>query len=125
MCGIFCLFDLPAGQAGAARELALQQARLLRHRGPDWSGMWSGGRAVMAHERLSIVDVLHGAQPLRSADGQLILAVNGEIYNHAQIRHELGARATFQTDSDCEVILPLYALEGARLVDRLRGMYAF
>jgi len=125
MCGIFCLFDLPAGQSGAARELALQQARLLRHRGPDWSGVWADERAVMAHERLSIVDVLHGAQPLRSADGNLVLAVNGEIYNHLELRRELGARATFQTDSDCEVILPLYASDGPRLVQRLRGMYAF
>jgi asparagine synthetase B (glutamine-hydrolysing) len=112
MCGIFCLFDLPAGQSGAAREVALQQARLLRHRGPDWSGVWAGERAVMAHERLSIVDVLHGAQPLRSADGNLVLAVNGEIYNHLELRRELGPHATFQTDSDCEVILPLYASDG-------------
>ncbi|HEX5009715.1 MAG TPA: asparagine synthase B [Planctomycetota bacterium] len=125
MCGIFCLFDLPAGQSGAARDLALQQARLLRHRGPDWSGLWAGERAVMAHERLSIVDVLHGAQPLRSADGQLVLAVNGEIYNHLELRRELGPHATFQTDSDCEVILPLYASDGPRLVHRLRGMFAF
>ena len=125
MCGIFCLFDLPAGQSAAAREISLQQARLLRHRGPDWSGVWAGERAVMAHERLSIVDVLHGAQPLRSADGNLVLAVNGEIYNHLELRRELGPHATFQTDSDCEVILPLYASDGPRLVQRLRGMFAF
>jgi asparagine synthase (glutamine-hydrolysing) len=125
MCGVFCLFDLERDAAPAARELALKQARLLRHRGPDWSGMWSGDRAVMAHERLAIVDVLHGAQPLRSIDGHLVLAVNGEIYNHREIRTEIGAREAFRTDSDCEVILPLYAAEGPRLLERLRGMFAF
>jgi len=125
MCGIFTLFDLPEGHSPASRELALRQARLLRHRGPDWSGLWAGGHAIMAHERLAIVDVLHGAQPLRSADENLILAVNGEIYNHLEIRAALGGRATFRTDSDCEVILPLYALEGPRLLQRLRGMFAF
>jgi asparagine synthase (glutamine-hydrolysing) len=125
MCGIVCFFDLPESQAPAARDIALQQARLVRHRGPDWSGLWSGGRAVMAHERLAIVDVLHGAQPLRSSDDHLILAVNGEIYNHVEIRKTLGPHVTFRTDSDCEVILPLYAKDGPRLVERLRGMFAF
>ena len=125
MCGIFCLFDLETDAAPAARDVALKQARLLRHRGPDWSGMWSGERAVMAHERLAIVDVLHGAQPLQSTDGRLVLAVNGEIYNHHEIRAQVGAREAFRTDSDCEVILPLYAQEGPRLLSRLRGMFAF
>ena len=77
MCGIFCLFDLARDAAPAAREVAVRQARLLRHRGPDWSGLWADDRAVLAHERLAIVDVLHGAQPLRSVDGALVLAVNG------------------------------------------------
>ncbi len=125
MCGIFCLFDVENDAAPAARDTALKQARLLRHRGPDWSGMWAGDRAVMAHERLAIVDVLHGAQPLRSTDGNLVLAVNGEIYNHLQLRSEIGASGAFQTDSDCEVILPLYAREGPGLLSRLRGMFAF
>jgi asparagine synthase (glutamine-hydrolysing) len=125
VCGIFCLFDLEKDASPAARDLALKQARLLRHRGPDWSGMWAGHRAVMAHERLAIVDVLHGAQPLQSIDGNLVLAVNGEIYNHHELRAEIGARAVFRTDSDCEVILPLYAREGPRLLERLRGMFAF
>jgi asparagine synthase (glutamine-hydrolysing) len=119
------LFDLETSRSPEARELALKQARLLRHRGPDWSGMWAGDRAVMAHERLAIVDVLHGAQPLRSIDGQLVLAVNGEIYNHHELRKEIGDRDAFRTDSDCEVILPLYARDGPRLLDRLRGMFAF
>ncbi len=125
MCGIFCLFGIDKNDAPGARDLALRQARLLRHRGPDWSGMWSSDHAVMAHERLAIVDVLHGAQPLQSLDGSLLLAVNGEIYNHNEIRTELGSRDLFKTDSDCEVILPLYAREGARLLHRLRGMFAF
>jgi len=125
MCGIFCIFDVERDGSPAARELALKQARLVRHRGPDWSGMWAGERAVMAHERLAIVDILHGAQPLRSIDGQLVLAVNGEIYNHVELRTEIGARDAFRTDSDCEVILPLYAREGVRLLQRLRGMFAF
>jgi len=125
MCGIFCLFDLESRATPAARDLALKQSRLLRHRGPDWSGLWAGERAVMAHERLAIVDVQHGAQPLRSIDGKLVLAVNGEIYNHLEIRKELGAADLFRTSSDCEVILPLYAREGPKLLHRLRGMFAF
>jgi asparagine synthase (glutamine-hydrolysing) len=123
MCGVFCLFNVAEGDAGAARDLAVRQARLLRHRGPDWSGVWAGRRAVLAHERLAIVDLLHGAQPLRT--GSLVLAVNGEIYNHRELRAEIGTHAVFQTDSDCEVILPLYRSEGPRLVERLRGMFAF
>jgi len=103
----------------------VRQARLLRHRGPDWSGIWSNDRAVMAHERLAIVDLLHGAQPLRSRDGSTVLAVNGEIYNHVELRARIGVRDVFATDSDCEVILPLWAAEGPRFLDRLRGMFAF
>jgi asparagine synthase (glutamine-hydrolysing) len=125
MCGIFCLFEVEKAQAGPSRDLALKQARLLRHRGPDWSGMWAGGSAVMAHERLAIVDVLHGAQPLRSVDDTLVLAVNGEIYNHQELRAGIAVREAFKTDSDCEVILPLYATEGPKLLNRLRGMFAF
>jgi asparagine synthase (glutamine-hydrolysing) len=124
MCGIFALFDVPRDPA-AARDLALRQARLLRHRGPDWSGVWSGPRAVLAHERLAIVDLLHGAQPLCAPDGDLVLAVNGEIYNHQEIRTEFKDRYAFQTDSDCEVILPLYREHGPAFLNRLRGMFAF
>ncbi len=125
MCGIFCFFNLEKDASPMARDLALKQARLLRHRGPDWSGVWSNDCAVVAHERLAIVDVLHGAQPLLSIDGNLVLAVNGEIYNHHELRAELAAPEVFRTDSDCEVILPLYAREGSRLLSRLRGMFAF
>jgi asparagine synthase (glutamine-hydrolysing) len=125
MCGIFCLLDVPPGAGPAARELALKQVRLVRHRGPDWSGVWSGDRAVLAHERLAIVDLLHGAQPLRSIDGTTILAVNGEIYNHRELRAALSTGEAMLTDSDCEVVLPLFAREGPRFLDRLRGMFAF
>ncbi len=124
MCGIFAFLDVPSDPA-TRRAQALQQARVLRHRGPDWSGVWSNDRAVLAHERLAIVDVLHGAQPLRSADGNKVLAVNGEIYNHRELRAGLPVPYPFATDSDCEVILPLYEQHGHAFLDRLRGMFAF
>ena len=124
MCGILAIFGI-TGDPAAARELALRQVRKLRHRGPDWSGVWADDRAVLAHERLAIVDVLHGAQPLLSPDGTLVLAVNGEIYNHKELRATTGETYRFRTDSDCEVILPLYRECGPKLLDRLEGMYAF
>jgi asparagine synthase (glutamine-hydrolysing) len=124
MCGILALLDIPR-DLDRARALAVKQVALLRHRGPDWTGTWSGGRAVLAHERLAIVDVLHGAQPLRSPDGTLALAVNGEIYNHRDLRAEIGASWSFATDSDCEPILPLYQRHGPHFLAKLRGMYAF
>jgi asparagine synthase (glutamine-hydrolysing) len=124
MCGIFAFLDIIQDAPGK-REQALKQARLLRHRGPDWSGVWASDRAVLAHERLAIVDVLHGAQPLVSADRRLALAANGEIYNHRTLRAELIAPYDFATESDCEVILPLYRDHGPAFLDRLRGMFAF
>ncbi|MSQ84302.1 MAG: asparagine synthase B [Myxococcales bacterium] len=124
MCGIFSFLDITTS-ANLRRAQALQQARILRHRGPDWSGIWSNDRAVLAHERLAIVDVLHGAQPLRSTDGRCVLAVNGEIYNHRQLRAQLLTPYEFATDSDCEVILPLYEQRGPQFLDDLRGMFAF
>ena len=123
MCGIFGVLDHQRPVA-AARSLAVSQARLLRHRGPDYSGLYVDERVALAHERLAIVDPLHGAQPLVSADGQLVLAVNGEIYDHQATRARFPDWA-FQTDSDCEVILPLYRAHGAELVHHLRGMFAF
>jgi len=125
MCGIFALLEVGRDPL-VARDLALRQVRLLRHRGPDWSGVWASERAVLAHERLAIVDLLHGAQPLCSADSTLVLAVNGEIYNHRELRAAIGERYEFRTDSDCEVILALYRDHGPRrMLDRLRGMFAF
>jgi asparagine synthase (glutamine-hydrolysing) len=124
MCGFFCVFD-PGGDAENLRPLALRQARLLRHRGPDWSGIHAEPGAVLAHERLAIVDVQHGAQPLVSGDGNVVLAVNGEIYNHRELRKRCADYA-FATDSDCEVILPLYgAMPPAEFLELLEGMFAF
>ena len=123
MCGFFAIFD-SQGQAEALRPLALRQARLLRHRGPDWSGVYADAHMVLAHERLAIVDVAHGAQPLLSCDGAQVLAVNGEIYNHRELRRDFPDYA-FATDSDCEVILPLWRAQGAAFLNALNGMFAF
>ena len=123
MCGFFAIFD-PQGQAEALRPLALRQARLLRHRGPDWSGVYADTHMVLAHERLAIVDVAHGAQPLLSCDGTQVLAVNGEVYNHRELRRGFPDYA-FATDSDCEVILPLWRAQGAAFLNALNGMFAF
>jgi asparagine synthase (glutamine-hydrolysing) len=124
MCSIFGVLELRQDVANV-RKMALQQSRLLRHRGPDWSGIYTADRAVLAHERLAIVDVNTGAQPLLSPDGKQALAVNGEIYNHREIRQALKNSYGFLTESDCEVILPLYLEYGTEFLDRLRGMFAF
>ncbi len=124
MCSIFGVLDVRQ-DGSSVRKMALQQSRLLRHRGPDWSGIWTSGKAVLAHERLAIVDVNTGAQPLVSESGKQALAVNGEIYNHQEIRQQLAKQYKFSTESDCEVILPLYLEHGADFLDRLRGMFAF
>jgi asparagine synthase (glutamine-hydrolysing) len=124
MCSILAILDLQSDPA-ELRARALRLSRLQRHRGPDWSGIWSSDRAILAHERLAIVDVMHGAQPLVSADGRYVLAVNGEIYNHRELRAELAAPYEFQTESDCEIILPLYREQGPDFLDRLNGIFAF
>ncbi len=123
MCGFVAVLD-PGGDIGVLRPALLEQARSLRHRGPDWSGVYADGDAILAHERLAIVDVVHGAQPLLSSDAQQVLAVNGEIYNHRALRVECADYA-FATESDCEVILPLYRRHGVEFLDRLKGMFAF
>ena len=124
MCSIFALLDL-AGSPAEARSLALERSRMMRHRGPDWSGLYADERAVLAHERLSIVGIDSGAQPLASADGRRWLAVNGEIYNHQELRRELEGAHRFLTHSDCEVILPLWSECGSALAERLSGIFAF
>lgn len=124
MCSILGILDVQ-GDEGELRSRALRLSRLQRHRGPDWSGVWSSPRAILAHERLAIVDVMGGAQPLRNAEGTHVLAVNGEIYNHRALRDELRRPYAFQTDSDCEIILALYAERGAALLDALNGIFAF
>ena len=109
----------------SVRKMALRQSRLLRHRGPDWSGIYTAPNAVLAHERLSIVDVNTGAQPILSESGRQALAVNGEIYNHQDTRDRFEGRYAFRTRSDCEVILPLYLEQGPDFLESLSGMYAF
>jgi asparagine synthase (glutamine-hydrolysing) len=103
----------------------LDMSKRIRHRGPDWSGIYSGERTILCHERLSIVDPESGGQPLYSPDRTMVLAVNGEIYNHQQFREELAGEYEFQTKSDCEVILPLYKKYGPAFIDKLDGIYAF
>lgn len=124
MCSIFSVLDIKT-DASVLRRKALEMSRLMRHRGPDWSGIYASDKAVLAHERLSIVDVNAGAQPLYSDDHQHVLAVNGEIYNHQQLRQQYQHSYHFQTGSDCEVILALYQTKGAAFLDDLRGMFAF
>lgn len=125
MCSILALLDLKAGEAESLRPLALQLSSRQRHRGPDWSGVWSSDHALMVHERLAIVDPAGGSQPIVSADGRHGLAVNGEIYNHRELREELATDYAFQTGSDCEVILPLVLTHGPEALKRLNGMFAF
>ncbi|MDD3107620.1 MAG: asparagine synthase B, partial [Alistipes sp.] len=124
MCGIVGVFDI-RGNAEQLRPQVLKMAKKIRHRGPDWSGIYTGERAILAHERLSIVDPESGGQPLKSPDGQLILAVNGEIYNHREIRAQLSGEYQFQTGSDCEVILALYRKKGIHFLEDLNGIFAF
>ncbi len=123
MCGIACIFDIQ-GDPRELRGRAVAMARLLRHRGPDWSGIFDDENAILAHERLSIVDVQHGAQPLTDPTGNLVLAVNGEIYNHRSLRREF-PDYPFKTSSDCEPIIPLYEREGVKFLNRLSGIFAF
>jgi len=124
MCSIFGVLDVRQ-DLQSVRNMALRQSRLLRHRGPDWSGIYTSDNAVLAHERLAIVDVNTGAQPILSENGRQALAVNGEIYNHMPIRERYAGRYAFLTESDCEVILPLYLEHGPDFLEELGGMYAF
>ena len=107
MCGIVAIFNIRQ-QSHELREKALKMSQKIRHRGPDWSGIYCGGSAILAHERLSIVDPESGRQPLFSPDRKQVLAVNGEIYNHQEIRRRFAGQYDFQTGSDCEVVLSLY-----------------
>ena len=124
MCGIVSIFNIKK-QTSELREKALRMSQKLRHRGPDWSGIYSGGSAILAHERLSIVDPESGRQPLFSPDGKQVLAVNGEIYNHQEIRRRYAGRYDFQTGSDCEVILALYRDKGINFLEDISGIFAF
>ena len=124
MCGIVAIFNIRQ-QTAELRQKALQMSRKIRHRGPDWSGIYCGGSAILAHERLAIVDPESGRQPLMSPDGKVALAVNGEVYNHRDIRRRYAGRYAFMTGSDCEVILALWRDKGPALVDELSGIFAF
>ncbi|KAJ3112580.1 asparagine synthetase [Phlyctochytrium bullatum] len=124
MCGIFAAFGL-AGGGEAFRERAVQLSKKIRHRGPDWSGVKVSGKSILCHERLAIVGVDSGAQPLTNEDETVLLAVNGEIYNHVTLRKQLKKPAKFKTHSDCEVILHLYEEMGVDLVNHLDGMFSF
>ena len=124
MCGIIGIFNIKE-QTPELRKKALSMSHKIRHRGPDWSGIWCGGSAILAHERLSIVDPESGKQPLFSPDGQQVLAVNGEIYNHQDIRRVHAGKYAFQTGSDCEVILALYREKGIDFLEDLSGIFAF
>lgn len=123
MCGIICAFEMKESQE-EIRPRILEMARTIRHRGPDWSGIYASDQAVIAHERLAIVDPTSGKQPLYNQDQSLILAVNGEIYNHLDLRQQF-PDYPFQTNSDCEVILPLFQTKGASFLDELNGIFAF
>ena len=124
MCSILGILDIKSDPQ-TLRTKALELSSLMRHRGPDWSGIFASDKAILAHERLSIVDVNTGAQPLYNKDKTLVLAVNGEIYNHQELRNQYKDRYEFQTGSDCEVILALYQEKGIHCLDELQGMFAF
>ena len=124
MCGIISIFNI-SRQTDELRQKALRMSQKIRHRGPDWSGIYCGGTAILAHERLSIVDPESGRQPLFSPDRRQVLAVNGEIYNHQEIRQRYRDTYSFQTGSDCEVILALYRDQGVNFLEQLNGIFAF
>ncbi|MCF0172578.1 MAG: asparagine synthase B [Bacteroidales bacterium] len=124
MCGIIGIFNI-AEQTPQLRQKALDMSRKIRHRGPDWSGIYCGGSCILSHERLSIVDPQSGGQPLYSPDRKQVLAVNGEIYNHQVFREQLAGEYEFQTGSDCEVILALYRKKGIGFLEDLSGIFAF
>ncbi|HAS62798.1 MAG TPA: asparagine synthase B, partial [Vibrio sp.] len=124
MCSIFGILDIKS-DAAQLRPVALEMSKKLRHRGPDWSGIYTSDNAILAHERLAIVGLNSGAQPIYSPNGKHILAVNGEIYNHKEIRARYEDKYDFQTDSDCEVILALYQDMGEALLEELNGIFAF
>ena len=124
MCGIAAIFNIKS-QSPEWRKKALAMAKKIRHRGPDWSGIYCGSSAILAHERLSIVDPQSGGQPLYSPDRKQVLAVNGEIYNHREIRQRYAGQYEFQTGSDCEVILALYRDKGIDFLEELNGIFAF
>lgn len=124
MCGIVSIFNIK-DQTPELRQKALAMSKKIRHRGPDWSGIYCGKSAILCHERLSIVDPESGRQPLFAPDNKQVLAVNGEIYNHRTIRQAYAEKYDFQTGSDCEVVLALYRDKGVNFLEDLNGIFAF
>ncbi|WP_298288291.1 asparagine synthase B [Lutibacter sp.] len=124
MCGIVCAFDLKE-KSEILRPQLLEMSKKIRHRGPDWSGIYADEKAILAHERLAIVDPASGKQPLFSENKKLVLAANGEIYNHRELRKQFEGTYNFQTESDCEVILALYQQKGASFIDEMNGIFGF
>ena len=116
MCGITCAFDLKK-KSNVLRPQILSMSKKLRHRGPDWSGIFSNENAIMAHERLAIVDPISGNQPLFSENNDAVLAINGEIYNHLDLKKDFKDKYKFKTDSDCEIILALYKDSGISFIE--------
>ena len=123
MCGIVCLFDAKQ-KTEILRPQVLEMSKKIRHRGPDWSGVFQNDKVLFSHERLAIVDPTSGKQPLFSKDGNIVLAVNGEIYNHRELKKEF-PDYEFQTESDCEVIIALYQKYGKDFIEKLNGIFAF
>lgn len=124
MCGIVCAFDVKESTETLRPQL-LEMSKKVRHRGPDWSGIYANEKAILAHERLAIVDPASGKQPLFSEDQKLVLAANGEIYNHRELRKQFEGSYTFSTESDCEVILALYQKKGPDFLDDMNGIFGF
>ncbi len=124
MCGIVCAFDVKES-TDFLRPQLLEMSKKVRHRGPDWSGIYADEKAILAHERLAIVDPASGKQPLYSEDKKLVLAANGEIYNHRELRKQFEGKYNFQTESDCEVILALYKEKGVDFIDEMNGIFGF
>ena len=124
MCGVLGILDIKSDH-NKLRKQALEQTKLQRHRGPDWSGIYTSENAILAHERLAIVDLVSGGQPLLNKAGTHALAVNGEIYNHRELRETITCGYEFQTESDCEIILALYEEKGIDFLDDLIGIFAF
>ncbi len=124
MCGIVCAFDLKQ-KAELLRPQLLEMSKKIRHRGPDWSGIYDDKKAILTHERLAIVDPASGKQPLYSEDKKIILAANGEIYNHLELRKQFEGKYNFQTESDCEIIIPLYKEKGVDFLDEMNGIFGF
>ncbi len=123
MCGIVAVFDIK--NSIKLREQVLEMSRKIRHRGPDWTGIYNSKKAILSHERLSIVDPRSGKQPLYSKNKDLVLAANGEIYNHKELRNKLSIHYDFTTQSDCEIILALYTEKGTDFLNDLNGIFAF